>query len=59
MVRRQLDGGIKGESLTEAGFVHLQSSFIWRNRADTTWKILRQYGYGMDLKLTEEFLHPK
>jgi len=59
MVRGQFDAGVKSEGLTEAGFVHLQSSFIWRNRADTTWKILWQYGYGMDLKLTEEFLHPK
>lgn len=48
------DGGV-----TEEGFLHLNMSFLWKGQSETTWKILSKHGYGNDLKLTEEFLHPR
>ena len=49
-----IDGG-----LTEAGFLYLNTIFIQGGRLETTWTILRSFGYGEDLKLVESFLSPK
>jgi Ras family protein T1 len=59
MVREHADGMVKDEGLTEEGFLYLQTIFIQRGRLETTWTILRRFGYGEDLKLTEAFLSPK
>lgn len=47
------------EGLTEAGFIYLHTMFIQRARVETTWTVLRKFGYAEDLKLREEFLEPK
>lgn len=47
------------EGLTEAGFVYLHTMFIQRARVETTWTVLRKFGYAEDLKLREDFLEPK
>ena len=59
MVRSHTEGGIKDNELTEEGFLYLLTSFIQRGRQETTWAVLRKFGYGEDLKLTEGFLYPK
>lgn len=52
-------GGVRDGGLTEEGFLYLLTSFIQRGRQETTWTALRKFGYGEDLKLTEDFLYPK
>lgn len=60
MVRRELaDEGVQNEGLTETGFLYLHTIFIQRGRLETTWTVLRQFGYAEDLRLTETYLAPK
>lgn len=40
------------------GFVFLNVLFIQRGRLETTWTVLRKFGYDDDLELREDFLHP-
>jgi len=58
MVRDHGDGGVQGDALTELGFLYLFTIFIQRGRLDTTWTVLRKFGYAEDLRLTEAFLAP-
>ncbi|KAL7280069.1 hypothetical protein ACG7TL_006484 [Trametes sanguinea] len=59
MVRQHAEGGVRDNGLTEAGFLYLHTIFIQRGRLETTWTVLRKFGYGEDLRLTESFLYPK
>ncbi|KAI7869486.1 EF hand associated-domain-containing protein [Spinellus fusiger] len=58
VVREQEPSGVNEEGLTETGFVFLHSLFIQRGRLETTWTVLRKFGYGDDLSLREDFLLP-
>ncbi|GAA5930036.1 ERMES complex Ca(2+)-binding regulatory GTPase GEM1 [Sporobolomyces koalae] len=53
--------GIEGESggINEEGWLALHTFFVQKGRLETTWKALRCFGYGEDLMLREEFLHPR
>lgn len=46
------------KGLTETGFIFLHTLFIQRGRLETTWTVLRAFGYGDDLALRERFLYP-
>ncbi|OCH84908.1 mitochondrial Rho 1 [Obba rivulosa] len=59
MVQEHAEGGVRDGGLTEAGFLYLHTIFIQRGRLETTWTVLRKFGYGEDLRLTEGFLYPK
>jgi len=61
MVRREYPGevGVRDNGLTETGFLYLHVTFIQRGRLETTWTVLRKFGYAEDLRLTETFLAPK
>ncbi|XP_006462756.1 hypothetical protein AGABI2DRAFT_224362 [Agaricus bisporus var. bisporus H97] len=59
MVQEHADGGVRDEGLTEAGFLYLHTIFIQRGRLETTWTVLRKFGYAEDLRLTEAFLMPR
>lgn len=59
MVQEHAEGGVRDGGLTEAGFLYLHTIFIQRGRLETTWTVLRKFGYAEDLKLTESFLLPK
>lgn len=60
MVHRELgEEGVQDEGLTETGFLYLHTIFIQRGRLETTWTVLRKFGYAEDLRLTEAFLSPK
>ncbi|KAF5372263.1 hypothetical protein D9757_009626 [Collybiopsis confluens] len=59
MVHQHGSGGIREGGLTEAGFLYLHTIFIQRGRLETTWTVLRKFGYAEDLRLTEAFLAPK
>ncbi|KAL0084779.1 EF hand associated-domain-containing protein [Phycomyces blakesleeanus] len=58
VVREHEPAGVNKEGLTETGFVFLHSLFIQRGRLETTWTVLRKFGYGDDLSLREDFLLP-
>lgn len=59
MVQEHAEGGVRDDGLTEAGFLYLHTNFIQRGRLETTWTVLRKFGYAEDLRLTESFLSPK
>lgn len=60
MVRRELgDEGVLNDGLTELGFLYLHTIFIQKGRLETTWTVLRRFGYAEDLRLTEAYLSPK
>ena len=50
---------VRDNGLTEAGFLLLHTIFIQRGRLETTWTVLRKFGYAEDLRLTEAFLYPQ
>lgn len=41
-----------------SGFLFLHTLFIQRGRHETTWTVLRRFGYDDDLELTQEYLFP-
>lgn len=45
-------------SLLLPGFLFLHTLFIQRGRHETTWTVLRRFGYDDDLELTQEYLFP-
>ena len=47
------------EGITETGFLYLHTIFIQQGRMETTWTVLRNFGYGEGLDLREDFLMPK
>jgi len=60
MVRRALGNeGVLHDGLTATGFLYLHTIFIQRGRLETTWTVLRKFGYAEDLRLTESYLSPK
>lgn len=60
MVRRELGiEGVHNDGLTELGFLYLHTIFIQKGRLETTWTVLRKFGYAEDLRLTEAYLSPK
>ncbi|KND04037.1 small GTP-binding protein domain [Spizellomyces punctatus DAOM BR117] len=58
VVRENEVEGVVDNGLTEIGFLFLHTLFIQRGRLETTWTVLRRFGYGDDLSLREEFLCP-
>ncbi|XP_022650471.1 mitochondrial Rho GTPase 1-like [Varroa jacobsoni] len=66
LVSRQLPEGVKEKDgdpkyggLTLAGFLFLHKLFIQRGRHETTWTILRKFGYDDSLYLSRDYLFPK
>ncbi|SPO37689.1 probable Mitochondrial Rho GTPase 1 [Pseudozyma flocculosa] len=49
---------LRDGSLTMAGFLYLHTLFIQRGRLETTWTVLRSFGYGADLTLEDSFVKP-
>ncbi|WWD20979.1 mitochondrial Rho GTPase 1 [Kwoniella shandongensis] len=47
------------EGITELGFLYLHTIFIQQGRMETTWTVLRKFGYGEGLDLREDFLTPR
>ncbi|RKO82802.1 EF hand associated-domain-containing protein, partial [Blyttiomyces helicus] len=58
VVRENEPDGVTDEGLTGTGFLYLHTLFIQRGRLETTWTVLRRFGYGDDLSLREDFLLP-
>ncbi|GAA6037463.1 hypothetical protein JCM8097_008200 [Rhodosporidiobolus ruineniae] len=51
--------GVDEGGLNEEGWLALHTYFVQKGRLETTWKVLRCFGYGEDLMLREEFLYPR
>uniref|UniRef100_A0A6Q2ZII1 Mitochondrial Rho GTPase n=1 Tax=Esox lucius TaxID=8010 RepID=A0A6Q2ZII1_ESOLU len=58
VVRKNVTDGVKNNGLTLKGFLFLHTLFIQRGRHETTWTVLRRFGYGDDLELQQEYLFP-
>uniref|UniRef100_A0A671T1B1 Ras homolog family member T1a n=1 Tax=Sinocyclocheilus anshuiensis TaxID=1608454 RepID=A0A671T1B1_9TELE len=58
VVRKNMSDGVKDNGLTLKGFLFLHTLFIQRGRHETTWTVLRRFGYDDDLELTQEYLFP-
>lgn len=41
------------------GFLFLHTLFIQKGRHETTWTVLRKFGYDDNLQLTNEFIAPR
>ncbi|XP_074178849.1 mitochondrial Rho GTPase 2 isoform X2 [Rhinolophus sinicus] len=58
VVRKNVAGGVRDDRLTLDGFLFLNTLFIQRGRHETTWTILRRFGYGDALELSTDYLFP-
>ncbi|XP_061882950.1 mitochondrial Rho GTPase 1-A-like isoform X6 [Entelurus aequoreus] len=58
VVRKNLTDGVCENGLTLKGFLFLHTLFIQRGRHETTWTVLRRFGYDDDLELNQDYLFP-
>ncbi|CAM8968570.1 unnamed protein product [Rhodiola kirilowii] len=56
VVRDKLPEGINERGLTPIGFMFLHSIFIERGRIETTWAVLRKFGYDNEIKLRDDLI---
>ncbi|KAJ6998381.1 hypothetical protein NC653_014544 [Populus alba x Populus x berolinensis] len=56
VVQEKKKEGVNDLGLTLEGFLFLHSLFIDKGRLETSWAVLRKFGYGNDLKLRDDFL---
>ncbi|XP_069604844.1 mitochondrial Rho GTPase 1 isoform X1 [Ranitomeya imitator] len=59
VVRKNVHDGVSGNGLTLKGFLFLHTLFIQRGRHETTWTVMRRFGYDDNLELTPEYLFPQ
>lgn len=45
IVAKNMEGGVENNGLTLSGFLFLHQVFIQRGRHETTWTVLRRFGY--------------
>ncbi|XP_061911897.1 mitochondrial Rho GTPase 2 [Entelurus aequoreus] len=58
VVWKNTGDGVQDNGLTLNGFLFLNTLFIQRGRHETTWTILRKFGYDDNLELTDDYLYP-
>ncbi|XP_004438288.1 PREDICTED: mitochondrial Rho GTPase 2 [Ceratotherium simum simum] len=58
VVCKNVAGGVQDDQLTLDGFLFLNTLFVQRGRHETTWTVLRRFGYGNTLELTDDYLYP-
>ncbi|CAM4723878.1 hypothetical protein PO909_017454 [Leuciscus waleckii] len=58
VVWKNTSEGVQDNGLTLNGFLFLNTLFIQRGRHETTWTILRKFGYDDTLELTDDYLYP-
>ncbi|ORX72947.1 mitochondrial Rho GTPase [Linderina pennispora] len=59
IVKASRPDGVTEGGLNVEGFLYLHLLFIQRGRVETTWMVLRKFGYGDDLSLREDYLCPE
>uniref|UniRef100_A0A1L8E3N2 Mitochondrial Rho GTPase n=1 Tax=Nyssomyia neivai TaxID=330878 RepID=A0A1L8E3N2_9DIPT len=55
---QNIPDGIRHDSVTLKGFLYLHCLFIQRGRNETTWAVLRRFGYNEHLDMAKDYLHP-
>ncbi len=58
LIRKKTIDGLANNNLTFNGFVYLNVLFIQKGRHETTWTILRKFGYDRSLTLKHAYLRP-
>ncbi|KAJ0464478.1 putative small GTPase, EF-hand domain, EF-hand domain pair, EF hand associated, type-1, MIRO [Helianthus annuus] len=56
VVQEKLPEGVNENGLTLTGFLFLHALFIEKGRLETTWTVLRKYGYNNDIRLGDDQL---
>ncbi|PWA77846.1 mitochondrial Rho GTPase [Artemisia annua] len=56
VVNEKVPEGINHRGLTLKGFLYLHAVFIEKGRLETTWTVLREFGYNDELELQKENL---
>lgn len=58
VLTKNVPDGIYDQSVTLKGFLFLHCLFIQRGRNETTWAVLRKFGYNESLEMCHEYLQP-
>ena len=58
VVKKNCSGGVIDDCLTLDGFLYLHLLFIQRGRHETTWAVLRKFGYNDFLSISEDYYLP-
>ncbi|PWA98117.1 mitochondrial Rho GTPase [Artemisia annua] len=59
VVQDKLPEGVNEHGLTLAGFLFLHALFIEKGRLETTWTVLRKFGYNNEIRLISDHLLPE
>lgn len=60
IISKNISDGISPDNkITISGFMFLHSLFMQRGRSQTTWAVLRKFGYQENLEIAKEYLYPK
>lgn len=59
IVSRHTSDGIINNAISLKGFLFLHTLFIQKGRHETTWTVLRKFGYDNNLQLTNDFIAPR
>lgn len=57
-MQEKLTEGVNDRGLTLTGFLFLHALFIEKGRLETTWTVLRKFGYNDDIKLADDLIPP-
>ncbi|XP_018319095.1 mitochondrial Rho GTPase isoform X2 [Agrilus planipennis] len=58
VLRKNIEEGVQSNCVTLKGFLYLHSLFIQRGRNETTWTVLRKFGYNDNLNMSKDYLFP-
>ncbi|KAK9695169.1 Ras family [Popillia japonica] len=58
VLKKNLEDGVSHNCVTLKGFLYLHSLFIQRGRNETTWTVLRKFGYNDNLNMSKDYLNP-
>ena len=58
LIRVSVADGLVDNKVTKPGFLFLNRLFIERGKPETTWAVLRHFGYSDDLELKDHYLYP-
>ncbi|XP_067632147.1 mitochondrial Rho GTPase isoform X3 [Eurosta solidaginis] len=58
VIQKNIPDGIYHDAVTLKGFLFLHCLFIQRGRNETTWAVLRRFGYNEQLEMCKDYLRP-
>ncbi|XP_076671104.1 mitochondrial Rho GTPase isoform X3 [Andrena cerasifolii] len=59
VLSKNIQDGVCNGCVTMKGFMYLQCLFIQRGRNETTWAVLRKFGYDNELQMSKEYILPQ